>query len=240
MLSRSRDSLLELLFPRHCIHSGRPMRQGDPYRYLSAQAAATLEWIEEPEPQRLFAPFNGDFLARAIYLQLLEEPRTFRRSMSLFVLRGAGRSLVHELKYRNGLYLKEDIAQLVRECPPAREFLQGATLVPIPLHKTRERERGFNQSMVIGSALVPEFAPAIAPLLVRTRATRSQTRLSRAGRENNLLGAFALAPGAVVDPHARYVLLDDVFTTGATLGEAASVLREHGAAPVDTFTLGHG
>lgn len=239
-LERFCSPLLEVLFPRHCVHTGSPMRDTDPYRYLSAEGAATLEWIERPVPERLQGEFYGDFLARSIHLQLLEQPQLFRRVMSLFTLRDAGRSLVHELKYRSGLYLGADIVQLVRDCPPAVEFLHGATLVPVPLHSTRERERGFNQSALIATALAKAYGLQLAPLLVRVKPTRTQTRLSREQREQNVGNAFALAPAARVEPAVRYILVDDVFTTGATIGECARVLRGQGAASVDAFTLGHG
>lgn len=217
------------------------MRESDPYRYLCAEAASTLEWIERPVPERLDAEFYGDFIARNVHLQLLDGPRVLRRTMSLFTLRDAGRSLVHTLKYRNGLYLREDIAQLVRDCPPAVAFLEGATLVPVPLHSTRQRERGFNQSEVIAAALAEALGLPLAPLLTRVKATRTQTRLNREQREHNVGGAFALGAAARVEPEARYILVDDVFTTGATISECARVLREAGgAAGVDAFTLGHG
>lgn len=258
IVDRVGEPLRELLFPRHCIHTGRPMRRGDPYAYLSFEGAQTIEWIERPVDERLPKDFYGDFLARNIQLQLLEHRQPFRRSMSLFTLREAGRSLVHELKYRGGLYLFADIARLVADCPPACAFLSGGIPVPVPLFKTRQRERGFNQSEVIAAALaaqctgaeplMPRSAAALAtqygagvePLLVRVRATRTQTRLSREQRELNVEGAFALAPGAVINPAARYILVDDVFTTGATIAECARVLREAGASQVDAFTLGHG
>lgn len=239
-LRSTAQALGEVLFPRHCIHTGQPMKTSDPYRYLSAIGAASIEWIERPIQERIYGDFYGEYLARNIHLQLLENRQPFRRLMSLFTLRDAGRSLVHELKYRRGLYVTGDIARLVGDCPPAVEFLKGAVLVPVPLHALRERERGFNQSAQIADALGAALGIGVEPLLVRVRATRTQTQLSREQREQNVEGAFSLARRAVVQAGLRYVVVDDVLTTGATIGECARVLKEGGATQVDAFTLGHG
>lgn len=235
------EALCEVLFPRHCVHTGRPMAASEFCRYLSTEGAATLEWVEAPRAGCPVGSYDGGFLARSIHLQLLEQqPRQFRRALSVFALRGAGRSLVHELKYHSGLYVLADLVRLVGECPSAKDFLAGAVLVPVPLHKTRERERGFNQSKAIADALGAAYGAASEDLLLRVRATRTQTQLDRHKREHNVEGAFTLKPAFVAVPSARYVLVDDVFTTGATLDAAAFALKEGGACSVDVFTLGHG
>ena len=77
-------------------------------------------------------------------------------------------------------------------------------------------------------------------LLCRVRWTGSQTRLSRKQRRDNLRDAFALRKKAMVDPNKRYVVLDDVFTTGATLNACALTLRDAGAVNLDMLALGHG
>ncbi|MDO8552408.1 MAG: phosphoribosyltransferase family protein [bacterium] len=124
-------------------------------------------------------------------------------------------------------YLREEISQVKSFSP--RKIL----LVPIPLFKTRERERGFNQIEIVLKKLPKEFLDgtlsAFAPrALVRIRETKQQTKLSRAERLKNMTKAFS-APNteAVQDKHI--FLIDDVTTTGATLAEAARPLRKTGA-----------
>jgi predicted amidophosphoribosyltransferase len=80
----------------------------------------------------------------------------------------------------------------------------------------------------------------VEELLIRVRDTATQTRLDREARERNVKGAFAAAPGAQVSGTVRYVLVDDVFTTGATLNACTLTLRQAGARKVDVATLGHG
>ncbi|MDO8481805.1 MAG: phosphoribosyltransferase family protein [bacterium] len=124
-------------------------------------------------------------------------------------------------------YLREEIAQAKSFSP--RLIL----LVPIPLHKTRERERGFNQVESVLKKLPKEFldgplATFTPNALARTRETKQQTHLSRALRLQNMSGAFAV-PDTEIVRGAHIFLIDDVTTTGATLSEATRVLERVGA-----------
>lgn len=124
-------------------------------------------------------------------------------------------------------YLREEI-QAARAFSPRRILL-----IPVPLHKTRARERGFNQIELVLRALPEEFkdgtlASLESAAIERTRETKQQTRLSRSERLSNVAGAFALAEGTDVKK-ARVFLFDDVTTTGATLANTAQPLRRSGA-----------
>jgi len=124
---------------------------------------------------------------------------------------------------------------------PLRKFVRGAVLVPVPLHPRRFRWRGFNQARWVADALVAEGnAAGVEELLVRVRDTPQQTRLNRVAREENMKGAFALRSGVTMNLATRYIVVDDVFTTGATLNACAKVLRHAGAENLDVASLGHG
>lgn len=144
------------------------------------------------------------------------------RVSSLLRHAGAGRELVHALKYQG----RTDVAGfLARRAASMRAIRPDTALVPVPLHSRRERARGYNQSELLARALA-ETAPGVvvAMALVRERPTRSQTRLDREARAANVARAFALADPSGV--RGRDVLLiDDVVTTGATLSAAALALR---------------
>lgn len=129
-------------------------------------------------------------------------------------------------------YLREEIASI-------RAFsTRPVILIPVPLHESRLRERGFNQVEKVLLELPQEFHDGISShvassLLMRIRATPQQTRLSRAERLHNVRGAFALMN---TPPDSHIILIDDVTTTGATLSEAA---KPFGRVPVSLLALAH-
>ncbi len=110
-------------------------------------------------------------------------------------------------------------------------------IVPVPLHPTRREWRGFNQAELLAVHLGETFGVAVESALVRIRETEPQTRSSREDRLANMDGAFALSPGWKVNRSAHYVLVDDVYTTGATLGACAEVLDAAGAKAISVVTI---
>jgi ComF family protein len=150
---------------------------------------------------------------------------------AVFLDHGARRT-VHALKYQGWWRAAEPMAQAMRTLAPLRS---GAVLVPIPLGSRRRRRRGYNQSERLAGALAALTGlPVDEGLLARARETRSQTALTPEARQANIAGAFQAASGA---REQRLVLVDDVFTTGATLLDAARALGEAGAAWVGAVTF---
>jgi ComF family protein len=124
------------------------------------------------------------------------------------------------------------LAALWQNTPQAAHTLLAADwLLPIPLSRQRLQQRGFNQALLLARQLAPDKTSA--DVLLRIEHTTEQRRLTRAQRQHNLSGAFAIEP--LRQPQlrgARIVLVDDVMTTGATLHAAARVLRQAGAAHI--------
>jgi ComF family protein len=147
---------------------------------------------------------------------------------------GALRSIVHSLKYEGRRSLAAPLASRIRD--RCRMVLDGADVaVPVPLHASRRRERGFNQALDLARGL----GLPVARALRRVRATRSQTELSVAERHQNVSHAFA--PSRIVWRRRAVdkkvvLLVDDVSTTGATLHACAVVLKEMGAREVRAVT----
>lgn len=152
--------------------------------------------------------------------------------------------LVHQLKYQGRLALVPALGSMLGEA--YRRYWSESpvdAVIPIPLHRRRLRRRGFNQADLLLRSWLKHAdaaglsAPAAgAPILERVRATPPQTGLKRSERRRNIRGAFRVAAQAAVDDK-HLLLVDDVFTTGATVEEAARVLRAAGAASVDVLTL---
>lgn len=158
-------------------------------------------------------------------------PRGFTSVRSAVTLDAGVRHLVHQLKYDGWWRLADVFAQ--RMVGLLHDAGEGADLVPIPLAPGRARSRGYNQAAHLARALGELTArPVCAARLSRVRETPSQTRLALDARASNLDGAFA----ARVDGR-RAVLVDDVFTTGATLCSAAKTLLDAGASDVRAVTF---
>ena len=135
----------------------------------------------------------------------------------------------------------EDLAAAAIEDEVFRRHLAGSVLVPVPLHSARRRDRGYNQAERIAGRLASLVPGCQAKALLRKQhETVSQTRLGRQERRKNVAGAFVLADGKSVEPARRYVVIDDVLTTGATLHACAIALRQAGAELVDAAALCHG
>jgi ComF family protein len=169
---------------------------------------------------------------------------SFERAVAYGSYEGGLRDLIHLLKFGQvrpaakvlGRMLAETIAALDPSLPSG-----PVTVVPVPLHRVKRAQRGFNQAEMIAKAALknlglPERFDLCAGVLVRQRETKSQIGLTRHQRRENLRGAFA-----VTDPTRtagkNIVLVDDVFTTGTTASECARVLRRSGAARVFVVTV---
>jgi ComF family protein len=166
----------------------------------------------------------------------------FRQGRTAVLFKGPARSLVIELKYHRALHVLVDMAEIFRRSGALLDGVQGAVLVPVPLHPRKERERGYNQAMLLANALanVAGSGTSSQLLLQRVVDTQTQTAFDRRTRMANLKNAFALDPGADIDPALKYILVDDVFTTGSTLNSCARALRSAGALSLDVVTFGHG
>jgi ComF family protein len=153
----------------------------------------------------------------------------FDRARSLALYEGA---LVHAillLKFEHigplGEWFSERLGEVVRN---ERNALAADVVVPVPLHRQREQERGYNQTALIAKPLAKRLRlPYRAVLLVRTRARPDKRILSLEESWASVRGAFATRPGSQVD-NQRVLLVDDVLTTGATLHACARVLHEAG------------
>ena len=141
---------------------------------------------------------------------------------------------MHALKYGGLPRVADDLAAAMLKLSPQSD--EPSVLIPIPLAPKRLRERGYNQSEVLARALARRWRiPVLVDLLVRTRETPTQTTLTPETRLANVAGAFSPRHGRGVG--GTVVLVDDVFTTGATLAEAARALEQAGAMTIHGVTF---
>lgn len=156
------------------------------------------------------------------------------------------RQLIFALKYSGKTYVARHIAAILFDCLKKRlaesgncPWLRADVIVPVPLHAERQRLRGFNQAERIAFHLSRQTGIPLADgVLLRVRNTRPQRALSAEERKYNMEGAFALSEqraAAIIGK--RVLLIDDIFTTGATAAACAEALRKGGAARVDFLAL---
>jgi ComF family protein len=151
--------------------------------------------------------------------------------------RGIVREVIHQFKYARQIHLRHLVVRWLRAALDD-ERLRDCNfdlIVPVPLHPTRERERGFNQASLLSELLSAETSMRSQRVLERVRYTTTQTALDRSERIENLHNAFRLRKNADVRG-LRVLLIDDVLTTGSTLSECARVLKRAGAISVHAAT----
>ncbi len=226
-----------LVFPSFCRLCSRPL--GRP-----GEKVVCRECWEALAPRRgpaclccgrFFEGAGGDHLCGRCLERV--PPYTVHRSCGRYD--GVLRDLILLFKYGRVSALGRPLARFAAAALEAEEGLwMGADgLVPVPLHAKRKRERGFNQSQVLARELARIRGLAVVDnALVKVRNVPPQASLEAAGREANARGAYRVRRRARVEGRVL-VLVDDVFTTGSTLGECGLVLKRAGAREVRALTL---
>jgi ComF family protein len=149
--------------------------------------------------------------------------------------------MVHALKYEGWVRLAAPMARrMARTDWPRDVVAERSLLVPVPLARERQRERGYNQSELLARDIAAEWSVTLCTdVLLRGRRTKTQTRLTPGERAANVAGAFTVAAGAAERLRgAHVVLVDDVVTTASTLNACAAVLYGHGARIISYVTFG--
>ena len=221
LLARVYGTVLDLFFPPRCL-----VCQGEG-SFLHPRCEERLPRLLAPYcegcSQPGGAPLCGPCRERPLALEGVRAP---------FLYEGPVREAVHRLKYRGeralAPFLGRLAAQHLREHP-----LPVEVLAPVPLHPRRERERGYNQALLLAEALAQEAGlPVVKGALRRVRATPPQVQAATAAqRWENTRGAFFVTRATALQGRC-VLLIDDVCTTGATLDACARVLRQAGASAV--------
>jgi ComF family protein len=169
----------------------------------------------------------------------VDEPSGIRKAVALWEFEESApvRDVLHRLKYGNAPWIGLRLGRLVATARLPPLDAPWDLVVPVPLHRRRLLERGYNQSEWIGRGFSSELSLGLASsTLIRLRHTRTQTSLERERRRQNVEGAFAVNTSmSVVDQ--RILLIDDTLTTGSTLGSAARALIDEGAACVQPVAV---
>jgi ComF family protein len=235
------DRALDLVFPRSCVACEDPVDESSRYRFVCSPCSRLLTIAHQPACKTCGFPFFGAVETERSCPHCLELLPLFREARTAVLMKGPARRMIHELKYRGQVHLMKDIRQIFSEAEGLLEFARGSVLLPVPLHPRKRRERGFNQSRLLAECVAGLTSGAqVADGLERVKDTESQTHLDRERRKRNLKNAFAMRPNCGLHSDSRFILVDDVFTTGSTLNACAAVLRRSGISCIDVITFGHG
>lgn len=233
--------ILDLFYPRRCFYTGNFLPEIKPYRYIQKNIVSQFHFISGASCKFCGVPFHGELEEARICPNCIDLDPYFSSGKSLFLLKGPGRALIHELKYKAGFHLWPDTKTLMTQVPSFIKFASNAILVPVPLHPSKLNKRGFNQSLLLAKAIASlAKGTKVQEILKRVKKTQTQAHLDKKNRQMNVKNAFAISTKYAINSALTYIIVDDVFTTGSTLNECAKVLNQHGAQKVHVITLGHG
>lgn len=233
-----KEDILDFVYPQSCPICRNPLKREEEDVCEDCWNALVLL----PFP---YCPYCKSFLESEDEIENhqcahLSKPKDRR----ILVVRSLGtfdeyyQKLIHRLKYDKKINLGKRLAQRLGErVAQDRGFAECDLVIPVPLHRARHRERGFNQSEILSEGIARVAGLALAKdILKRKKHTKDQTYLNAQQRTENVRGAFVVTRPERVDGR-KIVLVDDVMTTGATLNECARMLQEAGATMIFAATL---
>ena len=231
------DAVLNLFYPPHCAIclTETPARE-----HLCPQCRKQAQTISPPCCHVCSEPFFGEVDDSFTCPKCEDRAFHFDCAVASYRSTGPVRELIHRFKYNGKYHLRHVLAGwLAENLTDSRLQAPFDHIVPVPLHPTRYRERGFNQAQVLGELLAKRSGVPVLNALRRVRYTSTQTRLSRDDRIQNLRNAFEMRKSVDVN-QLHLLLIDDVLTTGSTVDECARVLQAAGAASVRVAAVARG
>ncbi len=227
-----------LVYPPHCVVCGRPTQE-DEDRYLCRDCIGTIRFVNGPTCRKCGHELGPYTAAGTRCANCRNMPLRFDRAVAAAHHAGAARHMVLAFKFAAQKYHAFPLSKLLAACLNDTDIPEKAQLiVPVPLHRSRLRSRGFDQSELLARELGDRLGlPVSTKILRRIVNTPPQTRAtSRAGRRANVKGAFRVRRFAALIRGKSLLLVDDVLTTGATTSECAGVLKRAGAKRVYVAT----
>jgi ComF family protein len=239
-LQKRLDVSLAFFYPETCqVCRAEHATVGD--GFVGAGCRSQVRFIEPPFCERCGLPYPGDFTTPFECTNCCEMELHFSSARSAVVAHTVVREVVHRYKYQRALWFEPFLTNLfLCKALAALRRADWDFIVPVPLYAVKQREREFNQAERLAAQLsAASGIPLNSKWLRRIRPTATQTLLTRPQRAANMRGAFVVHPGVRLNGE-RVILVDDVFTTGATTSACAEVLQAAGAGDVCVWTVARG
>jgi ComF family protein len=240
LLKAAGAAALALVFPERC-QLCRQQHAAPAQGFVCNACRLRVQPISGPSCSRCGLPFQGAITHPFDCPNCKDVPLAFSRARSAVEAVGPARRAIHLYKYQRALWLEPFLSDIwLPTALPDIASSPWTGIVPVPLHPVRQREREFNQAERLARILAaPLSLPVHADLVQRTLPTDSQTHLSRKERAANVRRAFSPSRPLHLDG-TRWIVVDDVLTTGATTDAVASILRRAGASEVVVWTVARG
>ena len=218
-----KETVLDLLYPRRCPFCQEIAGYG---RLICKRCETDIPYIEEPACMKCGKPLQEEEEAKEYCMDCQRHERNFERNYGLLRYNEKARKSIYRFKYGNRREYADWYArEIVRHYKRQWEQIEFAYIVPVPIHKKKRRQRGYNQAEVFGKKLGELLGvPCLAHGLLRVIDTRPQKELDNKGRYKNLKKAFSV--GELPEGEYNILLVDDIYTTGATMEACTSVLLE--------------
>jgi len=234
--------LLNFIFPARCFicHGLLDINEG-----LCEKCLQKIKFVSEPFCSKCGKPFKTketfEGVLDPVCLDCRDKKIFFEYARSLGNYEGVLRQCIHLLKYRGKKVILKKIDNIVEDLIGDLFCLEKISFVlPVPLHKKRFQERGFNQSTLIANLIGDSYSiPVIEEMLERISFSRPQVALGKKERIKNIKNVFKASTSPWIK-NSIILLVDDVYTTGSTVNECARILKKAGASKVYVFTLAHG
>jgi len=237
MLRRFFRGLTDIIYPKRCPGCKNKIEIAD--KFICASCQARIKINRPPFCNKCGRHLETLNLNINICSDCLKNKLNFDRAFSAGVYEGVIKELIHEFKYKGKEHLYRPLSEIminfIKEYHIPIEYLD--LIIPMPLHKTRLRQREFNQAEALSRPIADEFNKTLSTsLLIRHRLTKTQTEMPTQKRFENVADSFSVAKHTDL-ANKNLLIIDDVFTTGATSSAAALTLKEAGANKVLILTL---
>lgn len=234
-LARLWGATVDIILPPRCLATGEIV---DAPGMVSPAVWPQLQFIESPFCKTCGMPFHFEIANDAMCAACMDHEPVFDAARSAVIYNEASRKMILAFKYGDRLHAVKTFTPWVIRA--GQELIDNADMIiPVPLHNRRLRERRFNQSALLAQEIATTRGKSYIPnLLERTRHTVPQQGLNYKERGKNVHGAFGVNKRHLQTVEGKVVLLiDDVFTSGATLNECARVMKKAKAAEVNVLTV---
>lgn len=241
ILLSSVEGFFDLIYPSniYCINCGNIIDDSRPYA-LCDICVRTLKWAGGKTCSRCGRALQDDY-GLELCTDCLDTAHVFDKGFTCVEYGAAERELLHRFKYKEQAYLGRKLAEIMYDRIRIEELVPDL-IIPVPMHRRKEKKRGYNQAAVLASNLAKYTGlPYDGTLLVRTVETEAMSRLGALGRRRNIREVFSV-PGTKKGRLAgkTILLVDDIYTTGSTADACSQVLLEAGAAGIFVFTFAAG